>query len=191
MGEKHKFEMNVNGETIKWEEKSYAQIFRNFWAYFMEKNLQKTIDIIELVKIRTSDSEYFISKNGSKKKNIHVKDDLWIYTHLTPKAMEKVYENFIAGWDKHYETLQPEMLDDDVQPLKKPKDEEKAKVKIIYKKSLAMDLIKRNHNFLYTTRNRNNPKYQCFMFEATEELDKDLSLLSNRAYDETMYSDKK
>lgn len=69
--------------------------------------------------------------------------------------------------------------------------EGKMPIKVIYKKALAMELIRRNHNFLYTTKNRNNKKYQCFMFEATEELDKDLSLLSGREYDETMYSDKK
>lgn len=65
--------------------------------------------------------------------------------------------------------------------------EEKKPIKVIYKKELAMDLIKRGHNFLYTTKNRNNRKYQCYMFEASSELDKDLSLLSGREYDETMY----
>ncbi|QDZ83527.1 hypothetical protein [Priestia megaterium] len=69
--------------------------------------------------------------------------------------------------------------------------EEKKPVKVIYKKSLAMDLIRRGHTFLYTTRNRNNPKYQCFMFEATAELDKDLAKLSHKEYDGTMYKDEK
>ncbi|MED4267333.1 hypothetical protein [Priestia megaterium] len=69
--------------------------------------------------------------------------------------------------------------------------EGKMPIKVIYKKALAMQLIVRNHNFLYTTRNRNNPKYQCFMFEATEELDKDLANLSHREYDKTMYNNKK
>jgi len=67
----------------------------------------------------------------------------------------------------------------------------KTPIKVIYKKQMAMDLIRAGHNLLYSTRNRNNPKYQCFMFEATEELDKDLAKLSHRQYDETMYSDKK
>lgn len=180
MGEKHTFEMNVNGETIKWEEKSYAQIFRNFWAYFMEKDLQKTIDIIELVGIRTSDSEYFISKNGSKKKNIHVKDDLWVYTHLTPKAMERVYENFIAGWDEHYETPQLETLDDDVQLTEKTEADEKPKLKNIYKKTLAMDLIRMGHDLNHTMRNRNNPKYQVYVMVETPEMIRDMLYILER-----------
>ncbi|MFY0780710.1 hypothetical protein AB1K18_10490 [Peribacillus simplex] len=54
----HEFEMNIDGEIIRWAEKSHAQIFRNFWQFFMEKDLQKTIETIEFTGIRTSDSEY-------------------------------------------------------------------------------------------------------------------------------------
>ncbi|WP_423478947.1 hypothetical protein [Priestia megaterium] len=68
---------------------------------------------------------------------------------------------------------------------------EKKKIKVIYKRSLFQLLVKRGHNFLYTTRNRNNPKFQCYMFEATEELDKDLAKLSHKEYDKTMYNNKK
>jgi hypothetical protein len=86
------------------EGKSYAECFRQFWAFYMNEDLQKTIETIELVGIRTSDSEYFVAKNGSKKKNIRLGDtDTWIYTHLTPKAMEKVYDKFTAGWEGKYE----------------------------------------------------------------------------------------
>lgn len=60
--------------------------------------------------------------------------------------------------------------------------EDKLPVKVIYKRSLFVELVRRNHNFLYTTRNRTNPKYQCFMFEATPELDKDLAEISGHEY---------
>jgi len=180
MGKTHVFEMNVNGETIKWEEKSYAQIFRNFWAYFMEKDLQKTIDIIELVGVRTSESEYFVAKNGSKKKNIFVKNNLWVYTHLNPQAMDRIYEKFIRGWEENYETPQTEKLDDDAQPLEKPEDKEKPKLKNIYKKSLAMDLIRMGHDLRHTMRNRDNSKYQVFVFEETPKFISDLLYITER-----------
>ncbi|MED3831926.1 hypothetical protein P4595_06390 [Peribacillus frigoritolerans] len=62
--------------------------------------------------------------------------------------------------------------------------EEKMKVKIIYKKSLFVQLANRGHNFLYTTRNRKQPKFQCFMFEETEELNRDLAELTGNVYGE-------
>ncbi|MDG4850518.1 hypothetical protein [Peribacillus frigoritolerans] len=61
--------------------------------------------------------------------------------------------------------------------------EEKMKVKIIYKKSLFVELVRRHHNFLYTTPNRENRKFQCFMFEETEELNKDLAELTGNKYE--------
>lgn len=102
-----KMEFKFNGETIKWEEKSHAQIFRNFWDLMKETDLEKTIETIDLVGIRTSESELFIAKNGSKKKNIPlIEGERWIYTHLTPKAMEKAYEKFLKGWNGEY--VQPQ-----------------------------------------------------------------------------------
>lgn len=98
-----KFEMTVDGKKIKFEEKSHAAIFRNFWNHFMSDNLEKTIETIDLVNIRTSDFDMFIAKNGSKKKNIElVEGERWIYTHLTPAAMEKTYEKFLKGWAGEY-----------------------------------------------------------------------------------------
>lgn len=46
--------------------------------------------------------------------------------------------------------------------------------KNIYKKSLAMELIKRGHNFLHSMRNRDNGKYQVYVFEETPELIRDM-----------------
>lgn len=97
-----KFEMTIAGETLKWEEKSHAQIFRNFWNHYIEKDVDKMKEIIELTNIRTSELEFFIARNGSKKRNIPVSDNYWIYTHLTPDAMNKAYEKFKSGMEGTY-----------------------------------------------------------------------------------------
>lgn len=92
------FKMMVDTETITWEEKSHAQISRNFQKYLTEKDLQKTIKTIGLVDIQRSNLPFFESINGSKKNNIFVTYDLYIYTHLTTATMQKVYTKFISGW---------------------------------------------------------------------------------------------
>jgi hypothetical protein len=102
-----KFEMTIAGETLKWEEKSHAQIFRNFWNHFLDKDIEKTIEIIELTNIRTSETEYFVAKNGSKKRNIPVKENYWIYTHLAPIAMQRVYDKFKSGMEGTYNKPEP------------------------------------------------------------------------------------
>lgn len=51
---------------------------------------------------------------------------------------------------------------------------EKPKLKNIYKKSIAIELIKLNHNLHHTMRNRSNEKYQIFVFEETHELIRDM-----------------
>ena len=94
----NKYEFKLNGETIKWEEKSHAQIFRNFWAYFTEMDVNKTLETIETAGLRTSDQPEFIAKNGSRKKHVHIKDNVWIYSHLTPKAMQNTYDKFLKFW---------------------------------------------------------------------------------------------
>ncbi|HFJ9439220.1 MULTISPECIES: hypothetical protein [Bacillus] len=169
------FEMTVDGETITWEEKSHAQIFRNFWQYFMRKDLQKTIKIIELVGIRTSNSPFFESINGSKKKNIFVTDDYYVYTHLTPAAMQKLYTKFISGWEQQNDgTLNKEFE----KTINHPQETETPKLKNIYKKSLAMDLVRAGHDLHHTMRNRENSKYQVFVFEDTPKLIEDLLKLT-------------
>lgn len=52
--------------------------------------------------------------------------------------------------------------------------------KNIYKKTLAMELIKLGHNFLHSMRNRSNEKYQVYVFEETPELIEDMIHLSQR-----------
>lgn len=51
---------------------------------------------------------------------------------------------------------------------------EKPKLKNFYKKTLAIELIKMGHDLHHTMRNRNNPKYQVFVFEETPELIRDM-----------------
>ena len=63
--------------------------------------------------------------------------------------------------------------------------EENVPVKVIYKKQIMVELVRKNHNLLYTTRNRNNRKYQCYMFELTPELEKDLAELTGHEYVES------
>lgn len=51
--------------------------------------------------------------------------------------------------------------------------------KNIYKKSLAMALVRRGHDIEHTMRNWNNPKYQVYVFKDTPELIKDLLEISS------------
>lgn len=53
---------------------------------------------------------------------------------------------------------------------------------MIYKKTLAMDLIKAGHDLEYTTRNRKNKKYQCFAFEDSPELRQSIARINNQSY---------
>lgn len=94
-----KFEMTINGEKIEWVEKTHAQVFRNFWNHFKEIDIYKTVESIKLAEIRTSDSEFFVAKNGQKKKNIPIVEGFYVYGHLTPAAMDKTYEKFLKGWN--------------------------------------------------------------------------------------------
>ncbi|ARZ61511.1 MULTISPECIES: hypothetical protein [Bacillus cereus group] len=55
-------------------------------------------------------------------------------------------------------------------------------IKMIYKKTLAMDLIKAGHDLEYTTRNRKNKKYQCFAFEDSPELRHSIARINNQRY---------
>jgi hypothetical protein len=148
----HEFEMNIDGEVIRWAEKSHAQIFRNFWQFFMEKDLQKTIETIEFAGIRTSNSEYFIAKNGSKKKNIFVKDNYYVHTHLNPVAMQKVYEKFIKGWEGIVKQPKVEILTvEHKETPEKMQTEEKRSLKDIYEKSHAIAAVQTNKDLHYST----------------------------------------
>ncbi|PFP91701.1 hypothetical protein COK06_22975 [Bacillus cereus] len=54
--------------------------------------------------------------------------------------------------------------------------------KVIYKYSLFAYLVKMDCQFLYSTRNRCNPEYQCYMFLHDERLDQALEKYPNERY---------
>lgn len=56
----------------------------------------------------------------------------------------------------------------------------KPKLKNLYKKSLAMELIKRGHDLHHTMRNRSNEKYQIYVFVETPELIRDMIEINKR-----------
>ncbi|WP_027956336.1 hypothetical protein [Halobacillus kuroshimensis] len=56
--------------------------------------------------------------------------------------------------------------------------------KNIYKKSIFEELVKRGHNFSHSMRNRDNPKYQVYVFFDSPELRKDLAEMSGKEYHE-------
>lgn len=58
----------------------------------------------------------------------------------------------------------------------------KEPVKVIYKYSLFEYLVKSGCKFLYSTRNRKEPEYQCYMFEHNEKLDQALNKYPNERY---------
>ncbi|UZW66374.1 ATP-binding protein [Priestia flexa] len=141
------FEMNIDGEIIRWEEKSHAQIFRNFWQFFVGKDLQKTIETIELTGIRTADSEYTVGKNGSKRKNLFIKDNYYVHMHLNPAAMQKVYEKFIKGWESIDKQSKDETFSGEQQEVfKELQTAAKKNLKSIYEKSPAVASVTANHN---------------------------------------------
>lgn len=55
-------------------------------------------------------------------------------------------------------------------------------VKVIYKYSLFQYLVKMDCQFLYSTRNRSNPEWQCYMFVHDERLDQALENYPNERY---------
>lgn len=52
--------------------------------------------------------------------------------------------------------------------------------KNIYKKSLAFELIKMGHDLLYTMTNKNDHRWQVYVFRQTPELIRDMIYLNER-----------
>lgn len=65
---------------------------------------------------------------------------------------------------------------------------EKPRLKNLYKKSLAIELIKRGHDLHHTMRNRNNSKYQVYVMVETPELIRDMIAIVER--DERLYQER-
>lgn len=57
---------------------------------------------------------------------------------------------------------------------------EKPRLKNIYKRTLAIELIKMNHMLHHTMRNRSNEKYQIYVFVETPELIRDMLEINKR-----------
>lgn len=53
-------------------------------------------------------------------------------------------------------------------------------LKLIYKYSMAMELIRMGNDLQYTSRNRNDQRWQVYFFEHTEKLNQDLAILQER-----------
>ncbi|MEH7787333.1 hypothetical protein [Bacillus thuringiensis] len=62
------------------------------------------------------------------------------------------------------------------------------KLKNIYKKTLAVELIKMGHDLHHTMRNRSNPKYQIYVLVETPEMIRDLLYIVER--DERLYQER-
>ncbi|WP_088291970.1 hypothetical protein [Bacillus mycoides] len=65
---------------------------------------------------------------------------------------------------------------------------EKQPLKNIYKRTLAIELIKMNHMLHHTMRNRSNEKYQIYVFVETPELIRDM--LAIVEWQERLYQEK-
>lgn len=52
----------------------------------------------------------------------------------------------------------------------------------VYKKSLMVQLVKLGHELDHTERNRNNPKHQIYFFPDSEQIEKDLAMLTGKEY---------
>ncbi|MFQ6580366.1 hypothetical protein [Priestia megaterium] len=68
--------------------------------------------------------------------------------------------------------------------------DEKPRLKNVYKKTLAMDLIKLGHDLHHTMRNKNNSKYQVFVFEDTPKLIQDMVYINRRNHNNKKYNNK-
>ncbi|MGM2859642.1 hypothetical protein ACS2QN_03040 [Bacillus cereus group sp. Bce021] len=66
---------------------------------------------------------------------------------------------------------------------------EKRPLKNIYKKSIAIELIKMGHDLHHTMKNRSNEKYQIYVFVETPELIRDM--LAIVEWQERLYQERK
>lgn len=65
---------------------------------------------------------------------------------------------------------------------------DKPHLKNIYKKTLAMDLIRLGNNLSHSMRNRDRPQYQVFVFYEDEKLIEDMLYLAERYRMERKYN---
>lgn len=68
--------------------------------------------------------------------------------------------------------------------------DEKPRLKNIYKRTLAHDLIKLGNTLSHSMRNRDRPQYQVFVFYEDDKLIEDMLYLAERYRMERKYNDR-
>jgi hypothetical protein len=63
------------------------------------------------------------------------------------------------------------------------------KMKLVYKKSLMVELVKLGHDLEYSSSNRNNPKYQVWFFPWNEQIERDIVMLNGQEYIEDYHDE--
>jgi hypothetical protein len=53
----------------------------------------------------------------------------------------------------------------------------------VYKKRIMVELVRKDHNFLYSKRDNKRKGYQIYFFEETPELLEDLKILENEIHE--------
>lgn len=61
---------------------------------------------------------------------------------------------------------------------------EKKPMKNVYKKTLAMDLIRMGNDLNHTMRNYKDPRFQVYVFVQTDKLIQDMIYLSDKLWEE-------
>lgn len=89
-----KLKFKYEGKTVNLEESSHAALFRKFFEWWKNKDMEQAIYGTFESGLRLSDEEFF---EGAviKKKNLQVADDLYVITHITPAAMDKGIYGFL------------------------------------------------------------------------------------------------
>ncbi|MFZ0444191.1 MAG: hypothetical protein WAM95_06065 [Bacillus sp. (in: firmicutes)] len=62
-------------------------------------------------------------------------------------------------------------------------------MKLVYKKSLMVELVKLGHDLEYSSSNRNNPKYQVWFFPWSEQIERDIVMLNGQEYVENYHEE--
>lgn len=89
-----KLKFRHDDKIVEMEESSHAALFRTFFEWWKSKDLQKTIYGTFQSGLRLSDTELF-EGTVIKKRNLPIAPDLYIITHITPKAMDRGILNFL------------------------------------------------------------------------------------------------
>lgn len=114
-----KLKFKYDGKTITFNENTHAALFRAFFDWWKEKDMEACLYGTFNSKLRIMNEEYF-EGTVIKKKNLKVMDNVYIITHITPAAMDKGIWRFL-------EAVKAEIIE--------PKPKEKTKTTPTPKKS--------------------------------------------------------